>query len=184
MWGSWGSCSSRCARSSRAHSRSPAADTLVCVATAVQAGVGLRPVARNVSWELLPFVFGVLILATALARAGATAQLAELYASTPAPLATIGTIAAVGSAAINNHPMALLHAHTLEGAPTSHVLAALVGGDLGPRLLPIGSLAGLLWMHALRRQGVHVPLRQFIKIGAAVTIPSLVVSLLVLWCVT
>ena len=156
---------------------------VVCLATAVQAGVGVVPVARNVSWELLPFVFGVLVLATALARAGATAQLAELYAATPAPLATIGAVAAGGSALINNHPMALLHAHALEGAPTSHVLAALVGGDLGPRLLPIGSLAGLLWMHALRRQGVVVPLRTFIRIGAIVTVPSLVVSLLVLWLV-
>jgi len=156
---------------------------VVCMATAMQAGVGLRRIASNVSWELLPFVFGVVVLATALARAGATAELAELYASSPAPLATIGTVAAAGSAAINNHPMALLHAHALEGAPTSHVLAALVGGDLGPRLLPIGSLAGLLWMHALRRQGVHVPLRLFIKIGVAVTVPSLIVSLLMLWLV-
>jgi arsenical pump membrane protein len=156
---------------------------VVCIATVMQAGVGLRRVASNVSWELLPFVFGVLVLATALARAGATAQLADIYARSPAPLATIGTVAAAGSAAINNHPMALLHAHALEGAPTSHVLAALVGGDLGPRLLPIGSLAGLLWMHALRRQDVHVPLRLFIKIGVAVTVPSLIVSLGVLWLV-
>nr|MBA2538277.1 arsenical efflux pump membrane protein ArsB [Deltaproteobacteria bacterium] len=62
-----------------------------------------------------------------------------------------------------------------------HVLAALVGGDLGPRLLPIGSLAGLLWLHALRRQDVEVPLRTFIGVGLAVTIPSLIVSLCVLW---
>jgi arsenical pump membrane protein len=80
--------------------------------------------------------------------------------------------------------MALLHSHALAGAPTSHVLAALVGGDLGPRLLPIGSLAGLLWTHALRHQGVEVPLKKFVGVGIVVTIPSLAVSLGVLWLVT
>jgi len=155
-----------------------------CVVAARAGGVALDRISAGVSWELLPFLFGVLVLATALARAGATAELASLYASTPAPLLTIGSVGAAGSALINNHPMALLHSHALAGAPDSHVLAALVGGDLGPRLLPIGSLAGLLWMHALRRQDVQVPLRTFVAVGVVVTLPSLAVSLAVLWLVT
>ena len=51
---------------------------------------------------------------------------------------------------MNNHPMALIHSLTLAGQPDVLVYAALVGGDLGPRLLPIGSLAGLLWLDLLR----------------------------------
>ena len=153
----------------------------VCAAVAIHRGVRLAAIARGVSWELVPFLFGVLVLATALARAGLTAQLAELYAETSAPLATIGTVAAGGSALINNHPMALLHSLALANAPDEYVLAALIGGDLGPRLLPIGSLAGLLWLHALRQQGVAIRLRTFVGVGALVTIPSLVVSLAVLW---
>jgi arsenical pump membrane protein len=141
------------------------------VVVARHRGVSLRAIGSGVSWELVPFLFGVLILATALARAGLTAHLAALYADTPAPIMTIGTVAAAGSAVINNHPMALLH---------SHVLAALVGGDLGPRLLPIGSLAGLLWVHALHRQGVTVRLRTFAGVGLLVTVPSLLVSLALL----
>jgi arsenical pump membrane protein len=125
----------------------------------------------------------VLVLATALAHAGATAKLADLYARTSAPLLTIGTVAAVGSALINNHPMALLHSHALAGAPDSYVLAALVGGDLGPRLLPIGSLAGLLWIHALRRQDVDIPLALFVRVGIVVTVPSLAASLAMLWLI-
>ncbi len=41
----------------------------------------------------------------------------------------------------------------LANAPNKLVFAALVGGDLGPRLLPIGSVAGLLWTHQLRQKG-------------------------------
>jgi arsenical pump membrane protein len=61
------------------------------------------------------------------------------------------------------------------------ILAALIGGDLGPRLLPIGSLAGLLWLDSLRRQGVYISASRFILVGLPVTIPSLGLSLLMLF---
>jgi arsenical pump membrane protein len=154
---------------------------VVCILAARSRQVPLATIARGISWELLPFVLGVFVLATALARVGVTTSLAELYGSTSAPIATVGTVGAVGSAVINNHPMALIHSVTLAGAPDVLVYAALVGGDLGPRLLPMGSLAGLLWLHALRRRSVEIGLGTFIRVGAIVTVPSLVVSLLVLW---
>lgn len=157
---------------------------VVCVIAATRREVTLRQVSRGVSWELLPFVFGVLVMATALARAGITDALAHLYTRSPAPLPTVGTVAAAGSALINNHPMALLHSVALAGAPDRLVYAALVGGDLGPRLLPIGSLAGLLWLHTLRVRGVVIPLSTFIRVGFMVTVPSVIVSLAVLWLVT
>lgn len=155
-----------------------------CVGATAHRGVSLVRVAAGVSWELLPFLFGVLVLATAMAHAGLTAKLAALYDASPWPQPTIGVVAAGGSALIDNHPMALLHSIALANAPHRHVFAALVGGDLGPRLLPIGSLAGLLWTSALRRQGVAVPLGTFVRVGAIVTIPSLAASLVVLWLVT
>jgi arsenical pump membrane protein len=157
---------------------------IACTIAAYSDGVSPRRVAAGVSWELLPFLFGVLVLATALSHAGVTDHLRTLYASTPVPLATVGTVGAVGSALFNNHPMALLHSIALRDAPHSEVLAALVGGDLGPRLLPIGSLAGLLWVHQLRQQAVLIPRRTFLRVGIIVTIPSLVASLITLWLVT
>jgi arsenical pump membrane protein len=153
----------------------------ICVGAAASRGIPIPRIARGVSWELVPFLFGVLVLATGLARAGVTGTLGDIYHSSPAPLPTIGGIAAVGSALINNHPMALVHSITLAGEPDTYVYAALVGGDLGPRLLPMGSLAGLLWIDALRRWGITIPLRLFIKVGLVVTVPSLIVSLGVLW---
>jgi arsenical pump membrane protein len=149
----------------------------ICLAAAVASGVEVRRIARGVSWELLPFLFSALVIALALSRAGAIDSLAALFRDTPAPHATIGAIAAAGSAVLNNHPMSLLDSVALAGRPTTHVLAALVGGDLGPRFLPTGSLAGIMWLHALRRQNVHVRLRDFVKVGALVTIPTLIVSL-------
>jgi arsenical pump membrane protein len=154
------------------------------VALAASRHVGVVRISRGVSWELVPFVAGVLLLATALARGGVTDQLSHLYHRSPAPLPTVGLVAALGSALVNNHPMALLHSVALAGEPDRLVYAALVGGDLGPRLLPIGSLAGLLWLHALRTRGIVIPLVTFVRVGVIVTIPSLIVSLAVLWVVT
>jgi arsenical pump membrane protein len=157
---------------------------LLCMLAAVRSGVPIQRIAGGVSWELLPFVFGVLVMATALARAGVTTTLGELYASSPAPMPTVAAVAAAGSALINNHPMALLHSVALEGSSDVLVYAALVGGDLGPRLLPIGSLAGLLWLHSLRVRGVVIPLGLFLRVGITVTVPSLLVSIAMLWLVT
>jgi arsenical pump membrane protein len=46
--------------------------------------------------------------------------------------------------------------------------AVPVGGDIGPRLLPVGSLAGLLWIDLLRRSGVELGVGLFLRLGTLV----------------
>jgi arsenical pump membrane protein len=79
--------------------------------------------------------------------------------------------------------MSVLNAFALNSnhAPHGQAFAALIGGDLGPRLLPVGSLASLLWYDALRKHQIDVPVRRFIRIGVMITIPTMIVSLLTLW---
>jgi arsenical pump membrane protein len=142
-------------------------------------------VLRGVSWEILVFLFGVFLLALGLRNAGLVADLSELYEG--AGVAVVGLTSALGSALINNHSMALTNLLALEATPgsgTQDYLAALIGGDLGPRLLPMGSLAGLLWFMSLRRLDIEVPVKRFVTIGFAVTVPSLAVSLGLLALVT
>lgn len=159
------------------------AAAVVAALFAFRGGVRPRALAGEIGWEILPFLFGVNVLAQGLARAGAVEMLAHVYRTTPAPIPTVGVVSAVGSALIDNHPMGLLNLMAVKasGGSDVHVLAGLVGGDLGPRFLPMGSLAGLLWLDALRRQGVDIRLGQFVKVGLAVTIPSLAASLAMLW---
>jgi len=130
----------------------------------------------------------VFVIGTGLQNVGIIDRLAALYASAgsaqSSQIATVGIASAVGSAVVNNHPMAILNAlaiSTLPGDGRIRVLAALVGGDLGPRLLPMGSLAGLLWLDMLRRARVEVTIGQFVRVGALVTLPSLLVALVVLY---
>lgn len=134
-----------------------------------------------VAWEIIIFLLGMYLLAKGLQHIGVVDHLRNIYQQTGTP--AVGATSAVGSALINNHSMALTNLLAIQGLPGNTqdaYLAALIGGDLGPRLLPIGSLAGLLWLNLLARLGVTVPLRTFILIGAATTIPALTLSLAVL----
>jgi arsenical pump membrane protein len=162
------------------------AGAVICLYATLDAGVAPRVVAVAVSWEILPFLILVVVVALGLTRAGVVDALAALYRDTPAPSATVGVTAAVGSAVLNNHPMALINLLAVDGSggDTRMVLAGLIGGDLGPRLLPIGSLAGLLWLGVLRQHDVRVGIGQFVRIGILVTVPSLIASLAMLWLVT
>lgn len=158
-------------------------------------GVGLRSrmvtpavAARGVAWDIIAFLFFIFVTALGLENIGVTHTMARLYGTDTTQasggIAVIGGMSALGSAVLNNHPMAALNAlaiGSLDGDNRFRTLAALVGGDLGPRLLPIGSLAGLLWLEMMRRLGVEIRALQFVRVGAIVTLPTLALSLLVLW---
>jgi arsenical pump membrane protein len=140
-----------------------------------------RILGRGVAWDVLIFLPAVFVLSIGLRNVGLVDLLASWYRD--AGLATLGVTAAIGSAVLNNHPMALVNMLALEarsGSGTEEFLAVLVGGDLGPRLLPTGSLAGLLWIEACRRYGVHVTPGHFVRVGFVLTAPTLVISLAIL----
>jgi arsenical pump membrane protein len=140
-----------------------------------------------VAWDILGFLFCIFLVALGLRNAGVVAAIGQLYGAasgTGAQIGLVGLVSALGSALLNNHPMAALNALAVEhvsGDARWRTLAALVGGDLGPRLLPMGSLAGLLWLEAARRVGVEIKTTAFIRAGAITTLPALAASLFVLW---
>jgi arsenical pump membrane protein len=146
----------------------------------------LRKATSHVSLDILVFLWGIFLVVQGLRSVGVVDELHALYAAAPAgsgaQLATIGIASALGSATIDNHPMSILNMLAIDGAHgPAPLLAALVGGDIGPRLLPIGSLAGLLWIDLLRRSGVEVGVGRFVRLGTLVLLPTLTISLGMLW---
>jgi arsenical pump membrane protein len=142
------------------------------------------PTLGGVSWAVLPLVAGLFVLVEALAATGVIAALAaELGAGVRSgPRATAwvsGALIAVVSNLMNNLPAGLVASSTIAVAhpPKPVVDALLIGVDLGPNLSVTGSLATLLWLTAIRREGQSVGFWRFLKVGLVVTPPALVLAL-------
>lgn len=159
----------------------------VAAVTLAIARASPRPVLRAVSWSVLPLVAGLFVLVEALQQTGVLATLAQGLrdGAATAPTATLwgsGLAVALASNLVNNLPMGLIAATTSELAHAPHAITAaiLIGVDLGPNLSITGSLATILWLIALRREDEHVTAMQFLKVGAVVMPPALMLSLLAL----
>jgi len=149
------------------------------------------PVFKDISWSVLPLVAGLFILVEGLNRTGALPALARVLkdAATASPQATswiAGIVVALASNLLNNLPMGLIAATTSQAAQVpAHVTGAiLIGVDLGPNLSVTGSLATILWLIALRREGEHVDALRFLKVGLVVMPPALLLSLCALFAVS
>ena len=92
-------------------------------------------------------------------------------------------VLAVGCNLVNNLPAGLVAGRVVEIAKVpEHVRGAvLVGVDLGPNLSVTGSLATILWLTALRREGQSVNAWTFLKLGLLVMPPALALALAALF---
>jgi|SRR5579871_1333046 len=144
----------------------------------------LWSVLRNVSWGVLPLVAGLFVMVEAVDGTGIIGMLAEALRSSMERSpdgAAWGSGVLVGLACnvMNNLPAGLIVAHAVQAAPGTPQLtaAALIGIDLGPNLTVTGSLATLLWLAALRREGLQVGAALFFRLGLVVMPPALVLAL-------
>lgn len=163
--------------------------TFVCGVgvAAVVLGLARRspwPVVGHVSWGVLPLVAGLFVLVEGLAHVGAISALAAPLAdgARVGPRETAlaaGLVVGAFTNLANNLPLGLLSAFAAEAAHAPALVTAglLIGVDLGPNLSVTGSLATLLWLVAIRREGAHVDPLGFLKVGALVMPPALLAAL-------
>jgi len=142
------------------------------------------PVLRGVAWPVLLLVAGLFVLVEALARTGLIAALGSaLHAVSHANAAHAAWgasgLLALACNLINNLPAGLIASAAAAQAqpPRSVVDALLIGVDLGPNLSVTGSLATILWLAAIRREGEDIGFWRFMKVGALVTPPALILAL-------
>jgi arsenical pump membrane protein len=143
------------------------------------------PLIRGVSWGVLPLVAGLFVLVRGLEHTGVLAALsrlllAEVQRSAATTAWGVGVLTALACNLANNLPVALVAGTSLTAAPAAPPLLAnvlLIGVDLGPNLSITGSLATILWMVALRREGQQISAGRFLRLGALVMLPALLLSL-------
>lgn len=139
---------------------------------------------RGVSWSVLPLVSGLFVLVEALDRSGLIRVLSatlqhEAQRSASGAAWAVGIIIAVVGNLMNNLPAGLIAGDAVHGAQVGDQVtrAILIGVDLGPNLSVTGSLATILWLTALRREGHSVSALTFLKLGVLVMPPALLLAL-------
>ncbi len=160
------------------------AGAVTAVLVLTQSECGPLDVLKGVSWGVLPLVAGLFVLVEALEKTGVTDMLArrlhDLVGQSPAAAAwAAGGLLAVASNLVNNLPAGLVAGRVVETAHVpDHVRSAvLIGVDLGPNLSVTGSLATILWLKALRRDGHGIGAGAFLKLGLLVMPPALLLAI-------
>ncbi|KWR76373.1 arsenic transporter [Cupriavidus sp. IDO] len=145
------------------------------------------PALQEVSWGVLPMVAGLFVLVAALEQTGVIGQLAAMVRALSqhhgvGALWGIGAVVALAGNIANNLPAGLIASSALAAGHASDAVAGavLIGIDLGPNLSVTGSLATLLWLTALRRDGHMISAGQFLRLGAVVMPLAMLPALAVL----
>jgi arsenical pump membrane protein len=149
--------------------------------------VPLQSTLHDVSWPVLVFVVGMLIVVRGLERGWLDSLIIDVPSS-PTRALLVGVVTtAIGSNIVNNVPMALLALPVIErtSGPVREALAygVLVGTNIGPTLTTYGSLATMLWLALIRKRGIVVSTRDYLRVGLASTAPILVATTVTLWIV-
>ena len=138
---------------------------------------------NGVSWAVLPLVAGLFVLVEAVERTGLTQALGGVLnsaarANAAGAAAAAGGLLALVSNFMNNLPAGLIASTAIAQAhpPRKVIDALLIGVDVGPNLSITGSLATILWLTAIRREGEAVGFWRFLKVGALVMPPTLVLA--------
>jgi arsenical pump membrane protein len=136
---------------------------------------------RGISWSTLVLVAGLFVMVDAVESEGALG-LTQQWLAWASRLGqnmgamVVGFAVGIANNFVNNLPLGLLAAGTIQAAHSRGLIAnaVLIGVDLGPNLSVTGSLATILWLLALRKgageadggEKVDVSFWKFLKVGA------------------
>jgi len=153
---------------------------------------GLLGLARDINWDIVLFMFSIFIVVQGLEAAGVTNLLASVLTATTKLPSALGVFApsmvvTIGASFMNNWPMTILGMLSIHQAAvtgpilTNLVFSNIIGNNLGPHFFPLGSLAILMWLEIMRRRGVNISLKEYLKVGATLSVAQVAIAAVVLW---
>ncbi|QGG51044.1 arsenic transporter [Lysinibacillus pakistanensis] len=147
---------------------------------------------KKTPWYIIVFAFGMYVIIYGLNNIGLTEMLIKFMR----PLVSenllntsvlMGVLLSVLSNIFNNHPALMVGTITLTNMGLDPIslkvayLANIIGSDIGALLLPMGTLATLMWMHIIRKGKVKITLREYIKVTIIVIPPTVIFTLVILY---
>jgi arsenical pump membrane protein len=149
---------------------------------------------KKTPWHILVFAFAMYVLIYGLHNIGLTQLLIYFFepiVSTDLLNASLlmGGLLSLLSILFNNHPALMVGTMTLTNMNLDPLtlkisyLASVIGSDIGALLLPMGTLASLIWLHILKQNHVKIKWKDYIKVTILTIPPTLLftLALLALW---
>jgi arsenical pump membrane protein len=147
---------------------------------------------KKTPWHILLFAFSMYVIIYGLHNVGLTELLVELCE----PIVNqglfqasfiMGGLVSVLSNLFNNHPALMIGTITLTEMGLDPItlktiyLANIIGSDMGSLLLPIGTLASLIWMSILRRNKIKITWKDYLSVSLIVIPITTIVTLTLLF---
>ncbi len=147
---------------------------------------------KKTPWYILVFAFSMYVIIYGLNNIGLSDWLIKameplLSGSLLHASVMMGTLLTVLSNIFNNHPalmigtLTLTHMHLDPVTLKVSYLAAVIGSDIGALLLPMGTLATLMWMHIIKNGKVRITWWEYIRVTVIVIPPTVLFTLVVLY---
>jgi arsenical pump membrane protein len=149
-------------------------------------------VLKKTPWYIFIFAFNMYVIIYGLHNLGLT----EFLVSILEPVVSgsllhasliMGTLLSILSNLFNNHPALMIGTLTLTEMNLDPVmlrtiyLANIIGSDIGSLILPIGTLATLIWMHILKREHVKISWKKYTQVTLLVIPPTVLFTLIALY---
>ncbi|ALC86257.1 arsenic transporter [Bacillus sp. FJAT-22090] len=147
---------------------------------------------KKTPWHILIFAFSMYVIIYGLNNVGLTALLVKWFE----PIVNqglfqasfiMGGLVSVLSNLFNNHPALMIGTISLTEMGLDAItlktiyLANIIGSDMGSLLLPIGTLASLIWMHILRKNKIKVTWKDYLSVTIIVIPITTIVTLALLF---
>jgi len=147
---------------------------------------------KKTPWHILLFAFSIYLIVYGLNNAGLIDLIISVVGQPVAEnrfnaIFIMGFLLTLMSNLFNNLPSVMIGTLTLTEMNLdpailhSAYFANIIGADIGALILPMGTLASLIWMHLLRRNKVHFTWKKYVKATLVVIPISLLISLISLY---
>ncbi|MFC5650091.1 arsenic transporter [Paenibacillus solisilvae] len=147
---------------------------------------------KKTPWHILVFAFGMYVIIFGIHNIGFTNWLVTYFepivsGSLLNASLIMGAVQSLMSTLFNNHPALMIGTLTLTEMNLDPLtlkiayLANVIGSDIGSLLLPIGTLASLIWMHILRKNKMKIHWKDYTRVTILVIPPTVLFTLVILY---
>jgi arsenical pump membrane protein len=158
--------------------------------------MGPKYVLRKVNWDILFFMIAIFLVVQGLSHAGAIEFFSNLFVSALAlpsvfSVLAVSFIVTISASGMNNWPMTMMGLLSIKEAAVTHglspeanttlIFSNIIGNNLGPHFFPLGSLAILMWLGTMKRKGLTIGLKDYLRVGSVLSVLQVTVAAVVLW---